>query len=691
MNISSHFPRCRQSGYGLLVVMCFMVVLLLVFASLMKWSSSNSQITYRNNLFNTSENAAEASTENIMSYMMRDFTYGNLGTAASYNTNFPPTNGWPVYYRFSATNGDPAAAASVAASVFIGQVSTSATNLSSQFAGLYGFEMPCTIACTATPLGRGVTNFSATICQNVQFTVIPLFQFAIFYNMDLEINPGDKMNINGHVHSNGTIWASGNSSSQLLTFSNYVDAASGVKLQSSTNDPDHNPARTGNVVFAITNSSNPLSNGQVLSLPVGAASANNNPTNVLAILYPPPSTNAPGTSAAYIGPATNYLENEVDLIITNAPHGTNGTFGTNLVVYYQNALNSPNYLLRVLPDVPVVTLFTNGTVKTTNFNFLYYSFATNVSFYDYRELKTVQAVQINVAALDTWLTNTIYVGGTNKTIINNSKTGTNVFALIGTNSVYLYGTNITSAIVSNPLTLDGQQYNTLKTSGSTEISSTYGVNSIYVINSAAFNTSQMPGVRMINGQRLPPSGLTIATPDPIYVLGNYNITTNGIQTSTTLGNTVNTYPAALMGDALTVLSTNWQDSYPAGASNVGNTRTVSAANTTVNAATLEGIVTSTNNGSGSTTMTANNHYSGGVENFIRLQESWSTSTTNTYNGSIVVMFPSQIATNGWSVSGSYYNPPSRAWGFDLNFNNANLLPPLTPKIKATIRSTWSAW
>ena len=41
--------------------------------------------------------------------------------------------------------------------------------------------------------------------------------------------------------------------------------------------------------------------------------------------------------------------------------------------------------------------------------------------------------------------------------------------------------------------------------------------------------------------------------------------------------------------------------------------------------------------------------------------------TLTYNGSIVVMYPSQYATNYWIGPGTYYNPPNRQWGFDVNF------------------------
>ncbi|HWY30014.1 MAG TPA: hypothetical protein VNX46_04635, partial [Candidatus Acidoferrum sp.] len=427
-------------------------------------------------------------------------------------------------------------------------------------------------------------------------------------------------------------------------FSNLVEAASGVFLQRSTNDPS--PARTGNVVFTTTNN-NPLANANVLTLPVGANTGNNNPTNVLAILDPPPAAYAaPNFGAAYQGIGSNYLANEADLVVSNSVSATNGiailtTNGvsyTNIYVFYQNPKNGPNYLAFVQPDVMVTnSITTNGAVRVTN-TFAYYSFVTNAAFYDYRELATVIAVQINVTNLDLWLANTNYF----------------------TNSLGIFHS--------------GNYFNSLKTSGSTQISP-QSINSIYVFSSVPRTASQLPAVRVINGSRLPPSGLTVATPEPLYVWGDYNITTNGSQTSTTLGDTTNTSPAALMGDAVTILSPNWSDSYNSGTA-IGS-RT--AANTTINAATLEGIVPS--NGA---------HYSGGVENFLRLLEGWGGSTL-TYNGSIIVLFPSQYATGFWPNTGSVYNPPTRAWGFDLNFNNASLMPPLTPKIKGMIRGSWSAW
>jgi hypothetical protein len=83
------------------------------------------------------------------------------------------------------------------------------------------------------------------------------------------------------------------------------------------------------------------------------------------------------------------------------------------------------------------------------------------------------------------------------------------------------------------------------------------------------------------------------------------------------------------------------------------------------------------------------HYSGGVENFLRLLENWSSATTLTYNGSIVVMFPSQYATSPWGKS-NVYGVPKRQWGFDTNFKDASKLPPLTPQLKATVRGVYAA-
>jgi len=119
-----------------------------------------------------------------------------------------------------------------------------------------------------------------------------------------------------------------------------------------------------------------------------------------------------------------------------------------------------------------------------------------------------------------------------------------------------------------------------------------------------------------------------------------------------------------MGDSITILSDSWQDSI--------TTKYPSPSSTTVNAAMLVGIVPSNPNISG--------NYSGGLENYLRLLENWSAGPVLTFNGSLVALFYSQYATNSWLDTGNYYNSPRRNWAFDLNFKNANKLPPLTPSV-----------
>ena len=82
------------------------------------------------------------------------------------------------------------------------------------------------------------------------------------------------------------------------------------------------------------------------------------------------------------------------------------------------------------------------------------------------------------------------------------------------------------------------------------------------------------------------------------------------------------------------------------------------------------------------------YFSGGVENFFRLLEDWS-SYALTFNGSMVVMFPSQFATGAWWPGGSNlsYLPPDRFFSFDPKLKDN--LPPGTPYVCTVIRSAWN--
>ncbi|HTD87915.1 MAG TPA: hypothetical protein VK850_15180, partial [Candidatus Binatia bacterium] len=157
--------------------------------------------------------------------------------------------------------------------------------------------------------------------------------------------------------------------------------------------------------------------------------------------------------------------------------------------------------------------------------------------------------------------------------------------------------------------------------------------------------------------------LTVASPDPMYIKGNYNAPAAFLGSS----NTSATKPAAVIGDSITILSSAFNDSTGSG----------TAVNTTVNAAFLAGIVE-----------TIPGSYSGGVENFPRFLENWGNATF-TYNGSMVVMYDSRWATARWDNGSSYYSPPKRNWTFDQNFRTVTKLPPGTPMMRVLVRGSWA--
>jgi hypothetical protein len=644
MKVTLKPARQPRQGYAYLITLMFLTIIILTLADLWRWTENSAKLSQRNITFNQSTEAAEAATEKVFTLMDRDFLYGAFNTNSSYYaTNIPDTsstNVWPIQYTFSDGQGNNN-------QIYVGMAQKAILEpLNAQYSGLNGYSIDCTNIAVATPRNL-LYNVPATVQQTFQAAIIPVFQFAIFYNLNLEIDPGSPMTIGGPVYCNQNIWEGSPNTTYKSTVSavgtNYYTGGSSVADPFCSGKSD-----SGNSTFLIAGQ--PTDANNALVLPIGG-STDSNPTNVEAILNLPPASLSVPADIAYLDTNQIYLYNESDLIVSNTSTGlaSSSPTGTCGITIFFDDKEQANRMRQLTNDY--YTLKTGGSTNYVNYsvsaqgtakkdsytNVLYagWSFATNVSFYDYRESKKVQAVQIDVAQFNIWVTNKVATNG-------------------------------------------GYQYNVLcgGTDGSTG-DKYHPIGSIYVINKVPFNGSQLPGVRLINGQVMPSSyGLTVSTPQPAYVYGHYNVRTNLTKGGTDVGLnvTTNSWPAAIMADSVTILSTNWFDTYAS--SLAVSSRTPVA--TTINAAMLEGIVQSKGSA-----------YSGGVENFLRLLENWSTSIPLTYNGSIVVMFPSVYATNAWN--GNYYGVPKRQWAFDLNFTNATGLPPLSPSSRSLIRGNWSAY
>ena len=87
-----------------------------------------------------------------------------------------------------------------------------------------------------------VAGFTHETLRYVNSQATPLFQFAVFYTSDLEVNPGANMTIGGRVHSNGDMYLTSNGNTLTLN-TNYVRAVG--EMHRSRKD---NPSDSGGTV-----------------------------------------------------------------------------------------------------------------------------------------------------------------------------------------------------------------------------------------------------------------------------------------------------------------------------------------------------------------------------------------------------------------------------------------------------------
>ena len=574
-------------AYALLIVMAFTGVSLLVLTGAMTWSSQTASITQRNNEYFVTLAAAEGATERLLSRISDDYRSGGealvYSRMAAYSDDIPTAADSAKWNAYEFSNGQ-----GTLNSTFVNRLAPSSfVNLDPPYKGLRGMAATYRVVSNAKNFTTR-NNLVGAVGQDVQVVSIPLFQFAIFYTLDLEINPGPPMTITGPVHANANIYTQ---PQNALAFKGGVSSAGSIIPNKKSGDPLNRTPGT------VAYTEKPLDGVSSLNLPIGT---NNSSDAIHAVLESPPF----GESAnSQMGKERYYNKADVVILVTNVTtqsvvtkvQGGKTTYTTNYSTTTK-VLGSSGAVNGFSTSIPAAQL--GVFVSTTS------------SFYDKREAATIRPIDIDVAALKGW--------------------------------------SATNSVIRPVLNRD--------------------INIIYVEDARPVTLGEEAAVRIKNGQALPPLGLTIATPEPLYVQGNYNAPASALGTT----NTTQTKPASLVGDSITVLSTAWNDAN--GGAGIGS-RT--AANTTVNAAFLGGIV-ETRSGS----------YSGGVENFPRFLENWG-GKTFTYNGSMVVMFDSRIARRPWGSS-DVYSPPARNWAFDTSFLDPTKLPPGTPQLLTLNRVRWGA-
>ncbi len=580
--MNTHSTNRHRQGYALLMVLGVIAVGSIVLAATISRSVEHSSLNARSTDYTVALNAAEAATEKAYARLSYDFQNYGSGLVANnlslYRTNIPSETAYWTNFVFSDAQGN-------VNQTYVAWLTNYSGSLPSQYPGLSTSGAPIyRILSNAKPKYSKVV---AAVQEDVLLALVPITQYAIFYNGLLEFSTCATMFVNGRVHANGNIYTG---TSASLTFNGTVTTTGTI---SSPAWNGQGPSWSNKGTYNGTPGYRTNVPSVTLSIPM---------TNSHAMIDMPPAGESP---TSMTGGARLYNLAQVVLLVSN-----------NLVS--MTVQNSANSQVPGADPSPITIVSTNvPSALATNFPFL-----TMTNFTDQRESKTVLSSQINVGRYAQWL-------ATNANIVTKFPPTSGTYPTI-----------------------------------------------LYVGDNRTTTSSQINGVRLVNGQTVPSNGglgFSVATRDPLYVYGNYNCPNSTYLAST---NTSASMPCALMSDAITILSPSWND---AKSSSSYTTRSASA-NDTINAAILTGVVPST--GSSSST------FSGGVHNLPRLLEDWSSSTL-WLNTSIINLFPSQIATHQFINPGTYYMPPTRKFSYDPNFANPNKQPPGIPCALVAIRYNYA--
>jgi len=535
-------------------------------------------------------------------------------------------------YLLTRTNGQSAFKISVDSDVLTGVITNG-----SACRGADGDYQFFTITAGARNPNTGI---SAVLQKRVQLLGVYLIRFGVFYQDDLEINPGNVMTFTGPVHGNHDLYLGG-----TLALNDRVTSHGNIYA--------HRKDNTNTWASSVTIKNQAGAN---VAMKMGAIYVDSD----YALWMGTALTRWDGRvlSGAHGVPELRPPINvsDVPYTIIQRPMTTNQTLAATKPYYiYTNAVLSDTEEERFALRACLKILVSNTTVYawdqynnlvSTNAYFTNAVLSATTTNYNNSKYPAFTRTNMDSYVLTTNTPGFFNLGPTVGAFGTNSFVYTNTFydAREKTNvtPIDIYVDRLTSVITNLMYDINSDGIN-----GVTTTNTPWRTNVVYV----TFATNKvfgngLPAVRLRNGKNVRLArGLTVISDKPIYIEGNYN-TTNRFST--------NNLPCMVGGDAVTLLSTNWQDAVSSGYSLTGRV----AGATTFNTVIMTGN-TNTKKGNSSA------DYNGGLENVLRFLEDWSTGNKiATYNGSIIDLWNSRIATNAWISPPSYYGAPVRTWAYD---------------------------
>ena len=191
--------RSKRAGFALeatLLLLVMFTIIVLAGLSAVTSLARSSDADYRGA---RASYAAEGGADDIVSQLDAKMQDGIINGSDIAALQTPALSGYRMT-QTTATTGVP----------------VSRTISAGPFSGLYSLNQPIDITVSA----RDSSGSRATAILSVNAQTIPLFQFGVFYENDLEILNGPAMTFAGWVHTNGNLYLSSNSTtyqSQITT------------------------------------------------------------------------------------------------------------------------------------------------------------------------------------------------------------------------------------------------------------------------------------------------------------------------------------------------------------------------------------------------------------------------------------------------------------------------------------------
>jgi hypothetical protein len=463
-----------------------------------------------------------------------------------------------------------------------------------------------------------VEEAQSTAHRIVNVEATPLFQFAVFYDGDLEIFPGPNMTIGGRVHTNADMYLG--SGGTLTMDTNYVRAI-GEIYRRRKDDPTQSPG-TVSVRSYVEDPFDP-----------------SEPSNFVTMNSKSQMTSAGvATTSGYDSDFAGWDDDgDADfygsddwlpwlpgaLDYWSEPDGYTGSPGHTVMSGVHGTSEA------VPPGVGSIAMFEPATGGDYDFDAgsgTYVEVAPGTGAYNKGYYHA--AADLSVLAEE------------DGTFVAYDGDGNDVTA------------SVASAVTVSTLLDTRQSGGTATKIGVVEIdvellnaSGVFPANGLlYAASYGAGTGTDAKGVVLKNGSELH-GPLTVATENSVYIKGDYN-------TDEKVG-------AAVLADSVNLLSNAWDGSK-------GTGTLPKATATTYNVAFCVG----NNETSGSA-------YNGGFENLPRFHENWTNIDCN-MNGSFVNAWPTVHATGAWVYGGNRYTAPKRKYTYDAEFNEIANLPPFTP-------------